>query len=89
MHTTNVVLKDGRKFSGVIWTWRPKLGWVELTAVKGEDDFVRVQFDDVESMVTLNDRVSVTQVGVDVDALERARADGWIPKEKGANDVGA
>ena len=72
MHITNVVKKDGTKLSGILWTVRPVEGWFELVACTDNDEPVRVQIVDCQSVVTEKDRISINKIG-DVDELERWR----------------
>ena len=92
MHTTIVKLKDGKTYSGPMNTWRPCFNWFTLFGV----DKV-FSFDECESIVTPNERVSISSPleGEICDDLERARKNledgrkfGWTqdgkpyPKEK-------
>ena len=72
MHTTIVTMRDGSTVSGVIWKWRPLLGFLDLAGVEGHDDPVRLRFDDVLSAVTPSDRVGPGRIG-DVDEMARYR----------------
>lgn len=76
MHTTRVVLKDGRPLSGSIWEWRPSEGWFSLVTERGNES---VNLRDVSSAVTSGARVSIRSgpEGEDRDELARARKDGW------------
>lgn len=73
MHNTVVILKDGRTLEGPVWTFRPIEGWFSMPAVTEE----RIHFRDVVSAVTYEERVSATEVGVEVDLLARALREGW------------
>ena len=75
MHFTKVITKDGREYSGPIWTWRPWLNWVEVCVDMNE--MMRFSFDEIKSMVTENARVSIKSPleGETRDELERARED--------------
>jgi hypothetical protein len=70
MHTTIVTMKDGSQVRGVIWKWRPLLGFVDLAGVADNDELVRVRFDDIASAVTLRDRIGIGKLG-DIDEMAR------------------
>ena len=81
MHDTRIKMKDGRVFSGPLWNFRPKEGWMSIVV---EDDAgvpEKVYFRDVESAVTAGQRVGINEDGtakcVDQDELKRARENGW------------
>ena len=74
MHYTKVKMKDGTEHYSPIWKWRPKEGYFTLVS---ENAPKKIFLRDVESAVTENERVSINQVGVDRDELQRARKDGW------------
>jgi len=87
MHTTTVTMKDGSKIKGVIWKWRPILGYFDLAGVAGQEENVRLRFDDVQSAVTEGERISMGKIG-DCDEMARAREYlknakefGWTEKE--------
>ena len=73
MHNTFVTLKDGRKFSGPIWVWRPALNWFTIMDNDGE---VRFSLSEVESATTGTpdnpERISINCLGVQ-DEMDRAR----------------
>jgi len=73
MHFTKVITRDGREYSGPIWTWRPWLNWVEVCV--DMNDIVRFSLDDIESMVTegARDTINSPLEGETRDELERAR----------------
>lgn len=73
MHDALVTLKNGKRVEGPIWTWRPSEGWFELA---GEDGGP-IRFDDVLS-AEVEERTAPGIVE-NVDLLERARKDGWVP----------
>jgi hypothetical protein len=79
MHDTNVVMKDGRKYSGPIWKWRPKEGYFTVIDYSASDEPTRIELNEVESAKTLGERVSINSPpeGEEQDELERARRDGW------------
>jgi hypothetical protein len=87
MHITEIQTKCGQKFSGVIEKWRPQFNWFSIVDGDGLRSF---SFDDVKSVVTKGERISINEIG-DQDEIERARkylADGrkfgWngVPEEK-------
>ena len=69
MHLTRIKMKNGDKFSGFVMLWRPELGWMELQSGGKRK---RVSFDDIESAVTENERISINKIA-DQDELKRAR----------------
>ena len=92
MHTTIVKLKNGEKYSGPINLFRPCFNWFTLYGVN------RVfSFDECESVITPNERVSINSPlqGEVCDEMARAKRNledgrkyGWTqdgkpyPKEK-------
>lgn len=78
MHTTVVVMKDGRKIDGYIWEKRTEEGYITLMATADEEyDGERLMMEDMVSCTTLNERISINQVG-DYDELE-----GWRKFQSG------
>jgi hypothetical protein len=80
MHDTLVVMKDGRKFCGPIWEWRPTDGYFTISDFdEGRTEATRIELKDVESAVTKGQRVSIKSPpeGEDQDELVRAKRDGW------------
>ena len=81
MHDTRVEMKDGQVHHGPIWMFRPKEGY--LTLMLNDRDYPdgdmpeRLFFRDMHSAVTENERVNISQVGVDCDELQRALEQGW------------
>jgi hypothetical protein len=69
-----VILKDGRRFCGPIWTWRPEEGWFSLVGDESMPECF--QLTEVESAVDRKQRVAIDRQA-DVDLLERARQEGW------------
>lgn len=80
MHNTRVKLKDGREFTGSLWTWRPDLGFMEILDEEGVNDGnpIEIHLDDVEFATNFGIRVTVDRTE-NVDLLARARAEGWVP----------
>jgi hypothetical protein len=72
MHETTITMKDGRKYSGPIWSYRPKEGYLMLAGAEE-----KLFFRDMESCVTLGTREYAYNAGTDRDELARARKDGW------------
>jgi hypothetical protein len=97
MHTTKIKMKDGSEYEGILWNFRPWLGWIEFAGCQrkgsGPDewidpDTVRLLIEDMESAITANERVSKNKVGVDCDEIQRAkdymrdaRQHRWNPSE--------
>jgi len=77
MHNTIVCMKDGRKFYGPIWNFRPKEGWFSIV---DDNSPAKIMFRDVASVITKNERVNATGLIADVDELSRARENGWDGK---------
>lgn len=71
-----VELKDGRKYCGPLWAWRPSEGWFSLVLDEPDapDEFF---LKDVVSAVDLDQRVEVNEQR-DVDLLDRAKEEGWV-----------
>ena len=87
MTYSNLKTKDGKEFYGYIWYWRPEENWFSMVI---DFEVIRFSFDDVESLITPVDRISITEVG-ERDEMEKARKDlsdgrkyNWngIPQEK-------
>lgn len=74
MHTTIVKTKSGKEYSGCIWYFRPSQNWFSIII---GDETKRFSFDDVESVITKGERVSINSPleGEDQDEIERARKD--------------
>jgi len=72
MPQTVVTLKDGRRFSGPIWKWLPREGYLELVDEDEVNDGepIRIAFGDVAEASTLD--ASGAR-----DELARARSEGW------------
>ncbi len=75
MHLTRFVMKDGRRFSAVVWDFKPAEGYLTIVAEDGRED-PRIALRDIESAVTENERLSINTIGDD-DLLARARRHGW------------
>ena len=75
MHDAIVIMKDGTKFCGPLWAWRPKDGWFEIIDDSGGH---RILLADVASAIQHGQRVTRFRIE-DVDLLVQARADGWVP----------
>jgi hypothetical protein len=81
---------DGREFEGVLWTFRPQLGWIEFAACYPKDNpdvqhakNRRFRVWDMRSCVTIGERISVNKIG-DQDELLRGYRDvvEFTPKAK-------
>lgn len=71
MHTSKVVMKDGRVRTGIIWTVRVQEGWFTLINDDGDHEpDAKTQIADCESVVTLGPRISVNEIG-DQDMLAK------------------
>lgn len=80
MHDTHVTMKDGRKFCGAIWEWRPHQGYFAICDYdEGRSSPTRIELKDVASAVTKGQRINIHSPpeGEDQDELARARNDGW------------
>lgn len=75
MHDCVVVMKDGTKYCGPIWVFRPEEGYLTLAGDNPGPD-VKLYFRDMVSAVTEDERVSVG-VTADEDEIARARKQGW------------
>ena len=71
MRDTIVEMKDGRKFCGPMWSFRPVEGYITLVGVVEP-----LYFRDMASCITKNERVGQGIVR-DVDEIKRARKLGW------------
>jgi hypothetical protein len=78
MRATRITLKDGRQFSGPLWTWRPTEGWFTVVDEEGVNggNPIEIKLSEVESAVNLGQMVHPGVVE-DVDLLAQARKDGW------------
>jgi len=74
MHTTIVKTKDGKEYYGCIWYFRPSQNWFSINV---GDETKKFSFDEVESVITKGERVSINSPleGEDCDEIERARKD--------------
>ena len=77
MHDCYVTMKDGRKFQGPIWLWRPAEGY--FTMIDGPEPDGRIELKDVLTAEHRDERVSIHSPpeGEYEDDLARARRDGW------------
>lgn len=83
MVDVKVVMKDGRKFCGPLWLWRPKLGWFTLVLDQMHYSMPipgRLFLMDVESAIEAPDRGNDER-----NLLIRAVQDGWIKPENKTN----
>lgn len=76
MRDVVVVMKDGRKACGPLWTWRPEDGWFDLVLPDDDPLSGPIRLADVASAVNKKAWVRHDEVR-DVDLLERAREEGW------------
>jgi hypothetical protein len=74
MHDCKVIMKDGRKFSGPLWDWRPVEGWFSIPSDENAPEKIFLR--DVASAVNHGLRTGIGKIE-DVDLLERARKNGW------------
>lgn len=81
MRDTHIKLKDGRTFCGPVWEWRPKEGWLSLVLPQEElpNPENRIYLADVESGYHEKMWEHANEGLVDVDVLERASKEGWVP----------
>ena len=94
MHITIVKTNNGKEYNGHLYYFRPSQNWFSINC---GDRTLRFSFDDVKSVITKGERVSINSPpeGEDCDEIERARKDlksgreyGWkqdgqlYPKEK-------
>lgn len=79
MHATIVMMKDGKRYSGFIWEWRPLDGYFTITDSTVSDSPIRIDFSDVQNAKTTGQRISINSPpdGEDRDELIRAKQDGW------------
>lgn len=79
-------MKDGTKWCGPLWTFRPEEGWLHLAGDPEDAGPEKIYLRDIESCTTYGERVGVLRnsegkiIGPrieDVDELERARKYGW------------
>ena len=82
MHNTNIRMKNGEEFSGMIRSFHPEEGWFSVLNHLGEERLV--MFSEVYSAITPNSRMAFGMV-TDRDELRRAaeelsrgREDGWV-----------
>jgi hypothetical protein len=75
MHVTVVRTKKGEVVEGYLWNFKPDEGYLTLVPFE-EGDEQRFNFADLESAVTKEERISITQIGDD-DLLAKARKLGW------------
>lgn len=82
-----VKLKNGTVVCGPLWLWRPKEGFFDLVVEKTENGHILL--DDVETAVENHLRVGIDRTDPknpvprfdNVDLLQRAREEGWKPKD--------
>jgi hypothetical protein len=77
MHMTIAVMKDGKTISGYLKRMRQtaKDGYLLLDNANGDE--VKILLKDAESIITENERISITQRCADDDILQRCRELGW------------
>lgn len=72
MHNCFVIMKDGRKFCGPIWEFRPQAGYFTIVDNAAPDI---IKFSECKSIIThVRTHPNVVE---DIDVLERARKEGW------------
>lgn len=69
MHTTIVKTKDGKDYCGYIQLYRPEYSFMTLMV---GNELVKLDFNDMESAVTLGERVSINEIA-DQDEIQRAK----------------
>ena len=76
MHLTIAVMKDGKTISGYLIKMRltAKEGYLLMDTNGGE---VKILLKDAKSIITENERISITQRCADDDILQRCRELGW------------
>jgi hypothetical protein len=73
MHDVLVEMKDGKKYCGPLYYWRPTEGWFSVMDNEAPEKlFLR----EVKSAINKGLRVRVNEV-VDQDLLVRAKEEGW------------
>ena len=74
MAITYIKTKDGKTYSGPIYYWRPMFNWFSIITY-GDNKKGRFTFDECESIITPNERVSINSpiTGEICDEFERAR----------------
>lgn len=81
MHTSRVVMKDGKTRTGIIWSVGVQEGWFTLIE-DGEDD-ATIQIADCASVVTYGERISINKIG-DQDMLAKwAKDKEWADQNPG------
>ena len=72
MHTTEVIMKDGRSFSGTLFSFRPERGYLELVGLG------RFNFDEIVSAITSDDRFGPEdELARAKEYLKDARRNNW------------
>jgi hypothetical protein len=88
MHTTIVETKGGRKFQGILWTWRPEENYFILSGARPDsNEDLRLSFSECASIITKGQRVGINKIA-DEDEIGRARKHmfegrkyGWFDKD--------
>jgi hypothetical protein len=77
MHLTTAVMKDGTILCGYILRMRKtaKEGYLLLEGANGK--VKKILLKDAKSVITENERISITQRCADDDVLQRCRELGW------------
>ena len=95
MKSCTMILKDGRKITGINWDWKPGEGYMTVAAAQVDgvlhtDGPLRVNFDDIASGTTERSLKNAAEFremeragkfgNPKEDLLEYARQCGWDPK---------
>jgi len=73
MHDVLVEMKDGKKYCGPMYYWRPKEGWF---SIMDSDSPEKIFLRDVKTAVNKGLRVRANEV-IDQDLPGRAKEEGW------------
>jgi small nuclear ribonucleoprotein (snRNP)-like protein len=92
MHTTIIKTKDGKEYSGRIHYFRPAFNFLSINIGK---EIKRFSFDEIESAITLNQRVSIKSPveRENQDEMKRAkkslddgRKNGWTETDENGQE---
>jgi hypothetical protein len=76
MLAITVKFTNGKQMDGLLWTWRPELGWIEVMSEK--DGRVRkLTLDNVAGGTIYSTRVRQDDDPGMQDLMERAVSEGW------------
>ena len=76
MFAIDLIFKNGQKFEGLVWSWRPEKGWFEALD-ESNGGVNRYMIKDIVEGKFYNDHIRRAKSTKCCDFLEKAREDGY------------